>query len=164
MTHIVPQRRTAARKPGKARKTAYEFFAAALALTVLAVPSLGAPAQAKMVSLSQMRSVPVVPHTARALGHLEAGARVPLSISLPLRNQPALQELLTRLYDPNDVLYHKFLSQPEFAQRFGPTQADYDAVIAFAAANGLSVVQTSKTRSLVDVVGTREAVEATFGT
>ncbi len=164
LMRIVPKRRVAAGKPGGARQAAREIVTAALALAALGMPVAAAPGDAHVVPLAQMRSVPAVPRTARALGHLEAGASVPLSISLPLRSQPALQDLLTRLYDPNDALYHKFLSQPEFAQRFGPTQADYDAVIAFATAHGMSVVQTSKTRSLVDVVGTREAVEATFGT
>lgn len=160
----VSKRRFAPGSPRGARPTAREIIAAALALAALALPSAASPSEARAVPPAQMHTVPAVPKTARALGHLEAGARVPLSISLPLRNQPALQDLLTRLYDPNDALYRKFLSQPEFAQRFGPTQADYDAVIAFAKANGLSVTQTSKTRSLVDVVGTREAVEAAFGT
>lgn len=163
MTRIVPKRRFAAGKSRGACPPARELFAAALALAALAMPSAAATEDAHFVPLAQMRSVPSVPRTAHALGHLEAGARVPLSISLPLRDQAGLQDLLTRLYDPSDALYHKFLSQPEFAQRFGPTQADYDAVIAFAKAHGMSVVQTSKTRSLVDVVGTREAAEAAFG-
>jgi len=160
----VPKRRSAPSSQSGARQAAREVFAAALALAALALPSAAAPGEAHGVPLAQMRAVPTVPRTARTLGHLEAGTRVPLSISLPLRDQAGLQDLLTRLYDPNDALYHHFLTQPEFAQRFGPTQADYDAVITFAKANGLSVVQTSKTRSLVDVVGTREAVEAAFST
>ncbi len=154
---IVPKRRFAASKTGR------DVFAAALMLAV-AMPPAASAQDMRFVPMAQMRSAPIVPRTARALGRLEAGTTVPLSISLPLRNQAALQDLLARLYDPNDALYHKFLSQPEFAQRFGPTQADYDAVLAFAAQHGLSVVRTYKTRSLVDVMGTREAVEATFGT
>jgi len=160
----VPKRRFAVGKSGGPRQAAHGVFAAALALAALGTPSAAAPGDARLVPLAQMRSAPAVPRAARSLGHLEAGAIVPLSISLPLRDQAGLQDLLTRLYDPSDALYHKFLSQPEFAQRFGPTQADYDAVIAFTKANGMSVVQTSKTRSLVDVVGTREAAEAAFGT
>ncbi len=161
---IVPKRRFAADKTRITRQAAHDAAAAVLALAALAMPSLAAPGEAPLVPLAQMRSAPAVPRTARALGRLEAGASVPLSISLPLRDPAGLQDLLTRLYDPNDALYRHFISQAEFARRFGPTQADFDAVLAFAARQGLSVVHTSKTRSLVDVVGTREAVEAAFGT
>ncbi len=162
---IVPTRRFAAGKTSGARPRAREVFAAALAVAALAMPlSAGASDPARLVPLARMQSAPAVSRTAHSLGHLESGARVPLSLSLPLRNTAALQDLLTRLYDPQDALYHRFISQPEFAQRFGPTQADYLAVVAFAQSHGLTVVQTSPTRSLVDVVGTREAVEAAFST
>lgn len=160
----VPQRRFAAGRQSSMRLGARARFAAALALAALALPAAAAPSNISAVPLAQMRSAPAVPRTARALGRLEAGTRVPLSISLPLRDPAGLQDLLSRLYDPNDPLYRHFLSQPEFAQRFGPTQADYDAVIAYATQHGLSVVHRDKTRSLVDVAGTREAVEAAFGT
>ena len=45
-----------------------------------------------------------------------------------------LDELLQRLYDPKDPLYGQFLTSTEFADRFGPSQADYDAVSLMVAA------------------------------
>lgn len=159
---IVPRRRAAGKTVGL-RPAAREIALTTLALAALAMPAAAAPVGTRLVPMASMQSVPLVPSGARALGRLDAGARVPLSISLPLRNPAGLEDLLARLYDPNDALYRKFLSQPEFAARFGPTQADYDAVIAFARSHGMTVVSTSPTRSSVDVTGTREAAEAAFG-
>jgi subtilase family serine protease len=39
----------------------------------------------------------------------------------------------------------------QFTERFGPSQADYDAVVAFAKANGMTVTATPANRMLVDV-------------
>ena len=35
--------------------------------------------------------------------------------------------------------YHHYLTPEQFTERFGPTEQDYQAVIAFAKANGLTV-------------------------
>jgi len=61
--------------------------------------------------------------------------------------------LLERLYDPQSPDYHHFLSVQEFTEEFGPTQQDYDAVVHFAQANGLTVTATVPNRRLVDVEG-----------
>ena len=61
-------------------------------------------------------------------------------MSLPLRNEDGLDELLQDLYDPNSPSFHQYLSVEEFAMRFGPTEADYAAVVDFAERNGLTVI------------------------
>src|ERR1035437_3774572 len=69
-------------------------------------------------------------------GRLPATNNLYLAIGLPLRNHAALDALLQQLYDPASTNYHKFLDPQEFTVRFGPTEADYAAVRAFAEANG----------------------------
>jgi subtilase family serine protease len=55
-----------------------------------------------------------------------------LAITLPLRNQSELNDLLIRLSDRASPDYRKYLSVAEFTERFGPTETDYQAVVDFA--------------------------------
>ena len=56
--------------------------------------------------------------TAHRVGDVPAGQPIPLSFVLPLRNQAALSDLLTRLYDPKDPLYGHYLTPQQFADQF----------------------------------------------
>jgi len=66
------------------------------------------------------------------IGRLPSTNHLNLAIGLPLRNQAALDEFLRQLYDPGSTNYHKYLAPQEFAERFGPTEQDYQAVKNFA--------------------------------
>ncbi len=99
---------------------------------------------------------------AQALGPLPAGQRLNIGIGLPLRNQPALAKLLEQLYTPGDPNYRRFLTPDQFTERFGPTEADYQAVVAFAQANGLQIVHKHSNRVLLDVNGTVDQIEKAF--
>ena len=85
-----------------------------------------------------------------------------MNIALPLRNEAELDKLLEELYDPQSPSYRRFLSVEEFTARFGPSQEDYDAVIEFAEANGLTVTGTAPNRMIVDVVGPVANIEQAF--
>src|SRR5204862_7002731 len=67
--------------------------------------------------------------------------------------------LLADLYDPTSAQYHQFLTTEQFTQLFGPTQQEYDAVAAFAQANGLTVTARHANRMLLDVRGSVENIE-----
>ena len=95
-------------------------------------------------------------------GRLSATNRLNLAIGLPLRNQQALNHLLQQIYDPASPQYHHYLTPQEFTQQFGPTKADYQAVIAFARAHDLTVTATHPNRLLVDVSGTAATIQNTF--
>src|SRR5690349_3695595 len=69
---------------------------------------------------------------ARRIGAVENTQEIEFALTLPLRNRAELEALLKRLYTPGDLLYRRYLQTGEFTERFGPRQADYDAVIAFA--------------------------------
>jgi kumamolisin len=85
-----------------------------------------------------------------------------LTISLPLRNEPALRTLLRDLYDPASPLYRQYLSVAEFTARFGPSEADYRAVQSFAAAHNLHARPLSANRRVLDVQGSVGDVERAF--
>lgn len=98
------------------------------------------------------------------VGRLPARQPLRLTIALPLRNESELDELLQQLYDPQSPSYHQFLSVEEFTERFGPSQEDYDALISFAQANGLTVTGTARNRMIVNVTGPAANIERAFHT
>ena len=99
---------------------------------------------------------------ARPVGRLSANRIMQLDLVLPLRDPQGLDLLLQQLYDPNSVHYRHFLTVPEFTERFGPTQVDYDAVVSFAKRNGFAVVGGTRDGMDVQVRGPVSAVEAAF--
>jgi len=96
------------------------------------------------------------------LGREAPDTSVSMAISLPLRNQAELGDLLSRIYDPADPLYGQYLSAEEFTDRFGPTQDDYDLVAAYARSLGLNTTGLHANRLLLDVSGPAQTVEAAF--
>lgn len=107
-------------------------------------------------------------HVPRATARLTAKGRLPatnhlqLSIGLPTRNKPAMDDLLQQLYDPQSTNFHMFLTPAEFTARFGPTEEDYQMVMDFARANGLTVADTHPNRVVLDVEGSVTDVERAF--
>ncbi|MGB6688706.1 MAG: protease pro-enzyme activation domain-containing protein [Terracidiphilus sp.] len=88
--------------------------------------------------------------------------RLQLAIMLPLRNQAELTNLLRDLYDPQSSRYHQYVSVRQFTDSFGPTQADDDAVVRFAQANGMTVTRTTPNRMVIDVTAPVASIEKAF--
>jgi subtilase family serine protease len=99
---------------------------------------------------------------AQAVGRLPANQLMTLDIVLPLSNQAGLERLLDEIYDPSSASYRHYLTVPEFTAQFGPTQADYDAVVQYARSNGLTVVGGSRDGMDVQVKGPVSAVQTAF--
>ncbi|MGA8629982.1 MAG: S53 family peptidase [Terracidiphilus sp.] len=99
---------------------------------------------------------------AALIGSLPTTQKLHVTISLPLRNQDALGILLKQLYDPTSPYYHHFLSVAEFAEQFAPTADDYQSVVNFATANGLTVTDQPKDRLIVPLDGTVLQIESAF--
>jgi hypothetical protein len=93
------------------------------------------------------------------LGPVSATNQLHLAIGLPLRDSAGLDQFLAQLYDPASPNYRQYLSPDQFADRFGPSEQDYERVKQFAAANGLTVVTTYSNRLVLDVAGPPSAVE-----
>ncbi len=143
------------------RMSSQSVFTYLAALCGLASLSLSASAQTGRLPLRG--HVPALVQSANLAGRVQPAETVRLALSLPLRNQPALNDLLARLYDPADPMYGKYLTTEQFKAQFAPTQADYNAVIAFAQAQGLTVTNTHANRLVVDVAAPAQTVEAAFG-
>jgi kumamolisin len=99
---------------------------------------------------------------AQSVGRLPATQSLRIDMVLPLRNQAELDNFLQELYDPSSAFYHRYLTVQEFTAQFGPSQQDYDAVVAFAKAKGLTVVGGSRDAMDVQVKGSVAAIETAF--
>jgi uncharacterized repeat protein (TIGR03803 family) len=93
---------------------------------------------------------------------LSVSKHLDLVITLPLRNQDTLTRLLWQIYNPASPDYHHYLTPGQFAEQFGPTEQDYQAVIAFAESNGLAVTRTHSNRTLLDVNGPVASIQKAF--
>lgn len=99
-----------------------------------------------------------VPHLV-PVDRLDRTKRLKLALCLPGRNQPELSQLLRDLYDPASPSYRQYLQPEEFAQRFGPTSEDYQTVVDFAMASGLTVTRKHPNRLILSVEGAVADIE-----
>ncbi len=134
-----------------------------MGLGLLAAVGLAWPAVAAMPGLRALNGhVPAMASQLVATGQLATTNRLHLAIGLPLHNQGGLDALLQQINDPASPIYHHYLTPDQFAAQFGPTPADYQAVLDFAKTNGLTVTRTHGNRMLVDVDAPVGAVEKSF--
>ena len=106
--------------------------------------------------------VPRAAATSPVLAPLAAATPLRLAIGLPLRNQSSLTELLGNLYDPASPGYRQFITPEQFTERFGPSVADYQAVITFLKANGFTNIETHPNRMIVDAIESVAGIERAF--
>jgi kumamolisin len=99
---------------------------------------------------------------ARPVGQMPSNQVMTLNLVLPLRDQAGLDSFLKDLADPSSPSYRHYLTVAEFTERFGPSQKDYDAVVAFAQANGLAVFGGSRDGMNVLVRGSVDAIQKAF--
>ncbi len=129
---------------------------------ILAILSVAATtSQAQSVMTHHVREV-TRNGQALALGQLPANQTMTLDIVLPLSDPAGLKIFLSELYNPTSPSYRHFLTVPEFTAKFGPSQADYDAVVLFAQMNGLTVVGGSRDGMDVQVKGPVSAIQNAF--
>jgi hypothetical protein len=97
-----------------------------------------------------------------AIGVLNPTNQLNLAIGLPVRNRAELDSYAAGVSDPTSPLYRHYLTPDQFTERFGPTEQDYQKVIAFAEANGLKVTARHGNRLVLDVRGTPAIIDRAF--
>jgi subtilase family serine protease len=123
--------------------------------------ALSTTSHAQSVMTRHMRDE-VTSGAAQPMAQLAQNQSMSLDIVLPLSNPAGLEAFLADIYNPASPNFHHFLTVSEFTAQFGPTQAQYDAVVSFAKANGLTVTGGSLDGMEVQVKGTVAAVEKAF--
>jgi kumamolisin len=132
-----------------------------LLITIAALTPAVSQAQSLPASTRHLRSV-TLSGEAKPIATLPADQLMSLDVVLNLRNPAGLQSFLQTLYNPASPAYRKYLTVSQFTELFGPTQQDYDAVVALAKANGLTVTGGSRDGMDVQVKGTVSAIENMF--
>ena len=98
----------------------------------------------------------------KPIGQIPPNSRLNLAISLPLRNQKALGDLLVQLYNQDSQMFRQYITPEQFAAQFGPASSDYETVAAFVQSNGLTVTGTCPDRTVLNVSGLVSDIEKTF--
>jgi hypothetical protein len=88
--------------------------------------------------------------------------RLQLAIGLPMRHQDEFQRLLRDLYNPASPRFRKFLKPQQFADEFGPSEADYWMLMRFAEAHHFQVVAAHSNRLLLDVAASAADINGAF--
>jgi subtilase family serine protease len=123
--------------------------------------TISAQAQPQLLLTRHVRAV-VANGQARLVGRLPATQPMHFDVVLPLRDRAGLQNFLQELQDPASPFYRQFLTPQDFTARFGPSQEDWDALVAFAKASGFEVVSGSRDAMDLRLIGTVASIEKAF--
>ncbi|MHB8384114.1 MAG: protease pro-enzyme activation domain-containing protein [Candidatus Binataceae bacterium] len=91
-------------------------------------------------------------------------AAQPITLTIVLRRdrQPAFDHYLKEIQKPRSKNFHRYLTQRQIADRFGPSGDDYNSVLAYLRTKGFRLVEGSKNRLTITVAGTRGDAERAF--
>jgi hypothetical protein len=129
-------------------------------LAVLAL-LLAAAAAAQTLHLSQTPAA-VLDGRAVLQGHYEPSQMLRLAIALAPPHRAEEQQFLEDVQNKQSPLFHQFLSAGEWNARFGPTEEDEQAVVDWAASQGLTVTHRYANRLIVDVEAQSGVIENAF--
>ena len=135
------------------------FLVAAIFLGFLNTFSLAA---AERHCLTRHLRAVVGNHRAKRMGKMPGDQVMTLNIVLPLRDEAGLDKFLKALYDPASPGYRQFVSVPQFTERFGPSQKDYEAVVKFAEKHKFAIMGGSRDGMNVVIKGSVSTVEKAF--
>jgi subtilase family serine protease len=104
----------------------------------------------------------VVNGQAQLVGKLPPSQTLLFDIVLPLRDRASLQDFVQEVQSPASPSYHKFLTPQEFTARFGPSQEDWDALVAFAKASGFEIISGTREERDLRLSGSVANIEKAF--
>jgi hypothetical protein len=109
----------------------------------------------------QQLSGHLTPEIARApvIERVPAATPMRLAFSLPVRDQRTLREHVRKVSDPDSPSYRAYLTTQQFADSYGTTASEYQALVDWATAHGLDVERTYANRLVLTVSSTADVVE-----
>lgn len=87
-----------------------------------------------------------------------------VSIVLQLRHADELNKLISETVDPNSPRYHKFLSVEDFADRYGPSDADIERVKTALKQAGIHTTGIYRSHMVLTTTGTTAQFNQFFAT
>jgi subtilase family serine protease len=118
-------------------------------------------AQPQLLSTRHVRDA-VVNGQAQLVGKLPATQTLLFDIVLPLRDRAGVQNFVQEVHNPASPSYHQFLAPQDFTARFGPSQEDWDALVAFAKASGFEIISGTRDARDLRLSGTVANIEKAF--
>jgi subtilase family serine protease len=138
----------------------------ATSTTVFVIASVGATlgARAATVRSGEVRvgSTPPLASIARGAGGVAPGTRLHLTVALKPRDPAALAGFVRAVSTPGSSVYHAYLSPAQFADRFGASTAEVQAVQASLRAHGLTAGSATANRLAVPISGSAGRIEQAF--
>ncbi len=107
------------------------------------------------------QNVPLI-QRARFLRAADASQALNLSIGLRPNDADGLNSLLQAIYTPGSPQYHHYLTPAEFNQRFAPTSAQVQQVVAFLQSQGITIRSVASNNLLIDATTTVGAAQQAF--
>lgn len=152
------------------RKALLRLIAIAVVVSALLISySSFIPGTAQAASGGKSGGRTVLPgHLVPALKHLtplhptDGSRQLQLAISLQLRNQRALKELLREQNMPSSPNYHRYVTPQQFTNHFGPTTDGVNKVVSYLRSQGIHVSSVSSNRTLIDASASAATVEHAF--
>ncbi len=118
----------------------------------------GSPAVAEVKG-----AIPPMVGLSTQTGFLDASTSVTFAFILPFRNQAGLLKAIDGMYSPESAAYGKYLSHDQFIAQYAPSQADFDAVKAYAVAQGFTIVKAPDSRKMLTLKAPSGLIESAFG-
>ncbi len=97
------------------------------------------------------------------VGATRAEQTVSMAFSLPSRDPAGAAAFVADVTRLGDPLYRHYLTPEEYAARFGASQADYDALVAWAKTAGLAVGERYAARTVLPVSGSAAVLARLMG-
>lgn len=107
---------------------------------------------------------PMAADTEAPIGDRAADTQLAMAVTLQLRDPAGAKALLAQLQDPASPDYHQWLTSAQFADRFAPTQASVDAVVAWLTAQGFTIGSASASARVIRFTGTVAQAQNAFRT
>ncbi|MGA2170762.1 MAG: protease pro-enzyme activation domain-containing protein, partial [Terracidiphilus sp.] len=116
-----------------------------------------------MATLANHMPAKVLDGTAIRVSHYNPDQKLRLVLTVQPPHMAEEEQFIKELVTKGSPNFHKFLTQDQWNERFGPSVEDEQAVVDWAQSVGLTVTHRYPNRLLVDVEGTAGTIEKAFG-
>jgi subtilase family serine protease len=130
-------------------------------VAVVAFVNVVCQAQSKTLLTRHVREA-TLNGQAPLVGRLPVTQTMHVDIVLAVSHQAELDNFVKEVSDPKSSSYRHYLTVPEFTEKFGPSQQDYDSLISFVKANGFTVLGGSRDSMDVRLEGPVDVIERAF--
>jgi subtilase family serine protease len=139
-------------------------LAVVLAVAVLGLwTRAGAEARTDGNRAALADSAPVWANSSNEVARAPDSRHVDARVYLRPRNNAELNALVDAVSDPTNPQYGRFITPDQYRSRFGPKQADVNAVEAWLRGTGLRITGVGAGRRYVALSGDADAAEKAFG-